>query len=251
VITLTGVINDLHLPFSDARSINLALDVFEDLKVSRIFLNGDIVDFYNLSAHGPKHPDVQFILQDEIDSCVDFLTSLRKRFPTQEIIYNAGNHEARLDRFIINNAPPFWNMYQLEKMFRLEELGIIYYPYNSRVQLEKTNLYIQHSPPSYTSAKSAYAHKHDQSSIYGCSHRVEHYTRTGASGSIYETFFNGCLVNVNQDETTKKVFGYAKGHENWQQCMMIVAVENETEHHIEQSLIKNWKVKIGGSLYCG
>lgn len=251
MITLTGVLNDLHIPFGDDRAINLVLDAFQDLKIDRLVLNGDVLDFYNLSMHGPKHPDVQALLENEIDAGREFFNSLRKRFPTQEIVMQSGNHEVRLDRFIINNAPPFWNLYTIEKMLQLKELGIVYYPYNTRVQLENTNLYIQHSPPSYTSAKQAYASKHDQSSIYGCSHRAERYTRTGASGTVYETLFNGCLVNVNLNDQTRTVFGYAKGHENWQQCATLVAVEDGVNFHIEQSIIRDYKIKLGGAIYAG
>lgn len=251
MVTLTGVINDLHLPFGDDRAIQLVLDAFQDIGIDRLVLNGDILDFYNLNQHGALHPQVQSILETEIQSGQDFLSKCRKMFPDCEIIFNAGNHEFRLDRFIIDKCPAFWNFFQLESMLNMKELGIIYYPYNSRIQLEKTNLYFQHSPPSYSSAKAAYSHKHDQSSMYACTHRVESYARTGASGQVYQTFFNGWLGSTTASGEHQKVFSYVKGHENWQQCASLIAVKNETEFFVEQSVIKNYTIKMGGSLYEG
>ena len=236
------------MPFGDDRAIKLVLDAFEDIGVDRIVLNGDVLDFLNLSLHGPKNPDIQENLEYEIQSGVDFISNLRKRFPKEEIIFNAGNHESRLDRFIINKVPHFWNILKVEKILMLEQNNVIFHEYNSRIQLEETNLYFQHSPPSYSSARAAYLKKLDQSSIYGCSHRCERYTTTGASGAVYETVFNGHLVDAKKHHN---VFSYMKGHEQWQQCVTLVAIKNKKQFHLEQSVIRDYALKLGGNLYEG
>lgn len=248
MVTLTGIINDLHLPFHDQRAVDLVLDAYEDIGIDRLFINGDLLDFLNVSLHGPKHPDIQQTLEDEINSGREFLSNLRKRFKDIEIILQCGNHETRLERFIIQKCPAFWNLYKLESMLNVQELGIEYIEYNNRYRLEETNLYIQHSPPSYTSSKAAFSKKLDQSSIYGCSHRVESYATTGASGEVYQTLFNGHLVDNKKHH---RVFSYAKNHENWQQCASLVAVKNKTDFHIQQSIIKNYSISFNGVLYEG
>lgn len=246
MVSLTGVINDLHIPFHDERALTLVLDAFQDIGIDRLFLNGDILDFLNVSLHGPKNPDIQETLENEIQAGIDFIKSLRKRFPTQEIIFNAGNHEWRLDRFIIQKCPAFWNLFKVESMLQLAENNIIYYPYNSRIQLEKTNLYLQHSPPSYSSAKASYSKKHDQSSMYACSHRVEYYATTGGSGEVYETYFNGWL---GDSKTHHNVFSFMKGHESWQQCASLIAIEDERSFHVQQAVIRDNKIMLNGTLY--
>jgi len=250
-ITLTGIINDLHIPFHDQRAIDLVLDAFEDIGIDRLILNGDILDFYQLNSHGPKHPMVQTMLQDEISSGQKFISDTRKRFPGVEIIFNAGNHCYRLDRFIIDKCPSFWNFFQLESMLQLKENNIQYFPYNSRVRLENTNLYFQHSPPSYSSTKAAYSHKMDQSSMYACTHRVEKYTRTGGSGEIYETYFNGWLGSTTLTEEHKKVFSYVKGHENWQQACSLVTAIDGAQFFVEQQVIKDYQLVLMGTHYKG
>ena len=53
---LSGIINDLHLPFHDPHAVALSLEILKDAECERIYLNGDVMDFYNINSHGPKHP---------------------------------------------------------------------------------------------------------------------------------------------------------------------------------------------------
>jgi predicted phosphodiesterase len=149
-MSLYAVIGDIHGPWEDERAVDLFLYICKDLGVTNLILNGDILDFYNINAHGPKDPDVQTNLEDEIEWGRNFLARLKKELPKTKITYIFGNHEYRLDRFIMKNAPVFWNMLRLDKMLELERLGIDWVPYNERYQVEDTSLFVQHSPPSYS-----------------------------------------------------------------------------------------------------
>lgn len=229
--------------------MKLVLDVAEDLKVDRIILNGDVVDFYGVNMHGPKHPDIAFTLEDELNDGRQFMEDLRKRFPNTEIVYNAGNHGFRLDRFILKNAKVFWNLLTIENHFRLKELDIEYHPYNNKYQIEETNCFVQHSPPSYSSAKACLNKKMDQTYIYGCTHREEKACTTGASGEVYASYFNGWLGSTDLTPQHKEVFSYAKGHQNWQQSFIVVTVIDRTEHHINQYSIRKHKTVVDGHLY--
>jgi hypothetical protein len=245
------IINDIHRPFHDPKALDLVLDIFEDLDLDRLLINGDCVDFTNVSLHGPKHPDIVTTLLDELDDAREWFEYLRKRFPKKEIILNAGNHLDRLDRFIIRHAKPFWNILTAEKYFNLERLGIEYYPYNNKYRLEKTNCYVQHSPPSYSSAKACLNKKVDQTYIYGCTHREEKACTTGASGKVYSAYFNGWLGSTTLTPEHEKVFSYTKGHQNWQQCFIIVTIQNEVDFHVNQYSIRNYRVCVDGHLYEG
>jgi UDP-2,3-diacylglucosamine pyrophosphatase LpxH len=116
-ITKTGVINDLHLlPNTPRPMVDLVLDAFEDVGIDRLIINGDLLDFININLHGPKHPDVISTLEDEIIEGREFLEELRARFPDIHIVFLFGNHEDRLDRFILKHAKPFWHICRLEAM---------------------------------------------------------------------------------------------------------------------------------------
>lgn len=256
MITRTMVINDVHLPFSNTKLLSsqctgLIADIIEDRKLDRLIINGDLLDFYCVNSHGPKHPDISTTLLDELNSGRDFFESLRKRFPRLEVIFLYGNHEDRLDRFILQNAKPFWNVLNIENPCNLEAMGIEYYPYNKEYQVDETNLFIQHSPPSYgvNGARTSLLKKLDRCYIYGCTHREQKATSTGASGQRYSVYFNGWLGSTEETPEHKRVFSYAKGHENWQSTFSIVTVKNKVDFHVNQYSIVNNSTVVDGVLY--
>lgn len=253
MISRTMIIGDVHVPFHDTKSLGLVLDILEDRKLDRLVINGDFFDFYCINSHGPKHPDIQATLEYELESGREMLVNLRKRFPDLKIVFNSGNHEWRLDRFIINNCPAFWNLFTLENYIDFEGLDIEYYPYNNKYQLEKTNCFIQHSPPSYgvNGARTSLLKKLDQTYIYGCTHREQKACITAASGQVHAAYFNGWLGSATETSEHAQVFSYAKGHQDWQQCFIIATVRDETEFFINQYSIRNHSVVVDGFLFEG
>ena len=251
-ITRTMVINDTHHPFHDPRSVNLVLDILEDTKLDRLILNGDILDFYSVSRY-QKSPDIQVKLEVELDCGLEFIQSLRKRFPKLEIVYLFGNHEARLNNYIINTTPAFWNLIKIESHLQLERYNIEHYKYQDVYQIEKSNCFVVHSPPSYgqNGARTSLLKKLDQTFIYGCTHREQKACIMGASGEVHAAYFNGWLGSVDLTPDHKEVFAYTKGHHDWQQCFCIVTVVDKKEFLVNQYSIRNHKVCVDGYLYEG
>lgn len=245
-----GVFNDVHAPWHDPKALDLVLDVFEDIGIDEIVINGDLLDFYNVNSHGPKHPDIGETLETEIYWGVEFMQNLRKRFPNQKIMFIYGNHEDRLDRFLVKQVPSCYNFFSLHKMLRLEELNIEWIPYNSAYRLLKTNFYIQHSPPSYSknTAMVSLEQKLDISAMYGCTHRMQHAARTGASGRVYDVFSNGWLGSTTLTKEHKRIFSYAKGHSNWQQCFSIINIDGPN-YYVNQIPIRQHSCFVDGHLY--
>ena len=247
-----AVINDTHHCLQDQRAVDLALDVFEDIQPEVLFLNGDILDAFNLNFYSPKHPEIQFKLEDEFNSARLFLEDCRKRLPNAKIIYNAGNHEHRVDRFIIAYAKPFWGLLSVEKQLRLDDLEIEYYPYNNAYNVKGTSLYLQHSPPSYgeNGARTSLLKKPGASFIYGCTHRMQAAHVTHANGEVHSVYFNGWLGSIDATPEHAQVFSYIKNHLTWQQCFAIVTVD-EPHFFVNQYQIKDYKVSVDGHLYIG
>lgn len=251
-----GVINDLHIPFHDKKAVDLTLDIFQDIKIDKLILNGDIVDFINLSLHGPKHPEIKETVEDEINQTLDFLKNLRKRFPKIQIVFLFGNHEDRLDRWIMQKCPSFWNLLRLDKMLQLEQLDIEWYPYNYEYQVYDSNLYVQHSPPSYSqnAAMTCLKMKMDASYIYACTHRRDYAIKTGKNGR-YEVFCSGWLGSTKQIDHLhntfhKKAFSYTKGHENWQQMATIVYHFDDQSFEVNQfNIRKDHSAVVEGNYY--
>lgn len=223
------VCNDLHLPFHDPIAVNCMLFAAKSIGVHEIIINGDLLDFYSINMHQKnKHPDVNQTLQSELDVGREFLSNLRDIFPKAKTTFIFGNHEHRLERYIIQECKWFHNIVRLEKQLELERLKIDFLPYNDAVEI-CNGLYVQHSPPSYgvNGARTSLLKKQDASYIWGCSHRQQHATTTGASGKVYHAWFNGWLGSTTLTPEHKEVFSYAKQHESWQKCFMIVDVIND------------------------
>lgn len=254
---LYGVIQDIHLPWCDLRALTLALEVMQDQNVECLIINGDLVDFYNLNAWGPKHIEVQSTLDDEIYSTLEFLDRVQKMF--KEVIFIYGNHEFRLERFVIKHCPVFWNHLKLEKMLNLEARGIKHVPYNERYRLGESGLFVQHSPPSYSenAASTSLRKKIDQDHIWGCTHRTDKVVKTGSSGKIYTSYMNGWFgsVGVIKDLQSKmpenrRVFSFTKNHESWNRSFSIAGVCGK-RHWVNQIVIKDYSCMVGGNLYEG
>lgn len=256
---LFGIIGDIHLPYTDFRALELALDLFADIGITDLILNGDVADFYCVNAYGPKHVEVQQTIETEIDSVNEFLDKVQKKLPKAKITFIYGNHEFRLERFIMDKCPIFWNFLKLENHLRLEERGIDWVPYNERLQLGNSSLFVQHSPPSYSqnAAGTSLKKKIDEDHIWNCSHRTDMYCMTGSSGKVYTSYINGWFGSTGimkklQKEMpeNRRVFAYTKNHESWNTSLCVAAVHKEN-HHVTQVLFKDYTAMFGGVIYEG
>ena len=64
---------------------------------------------------------------------------------TSKITFIFGNHEWRLDRFILNNAPMVWGLLSLKNFMELDRFEIDYLEYNDAYRVHDSNLFIQHT----------------------------------------------------------------------------------------------------------
>jgi len=255
MVNRTIVFSDVHIPFHDPKLLSLdarglILDIAHDIQVDRILINGDLLDLYGVNMHGPKSSLVHTHLEDELIAGRDFIAALRERFPDTEIVYALGNHETRLNRFILQHCKSFHNLLRIESFLELERHNIICLPYQSKYQFDGTNCYAMHSPPSYgvNGARTSLLKKLDQTFIYGCTHREQSAHITGASGSIYSAYFLGWLGSNTLTPEHAEVFSYAKGHENWQRSFAIVNTYND-EFHVNTYSIRDYSCVVDGYLY--
>ena len=246
------VSNDWHIPLHDPRACQLVIDIAQDLNVEYFIINGDLTDFYLLNSHNPKDPEVKFTFEDEIAQTNEWLDKMQKALPNTKIHYIMGNHEYRLDRFVRDKCPVFWNLLSVKNELRLAQRNITWTPYNEACRIEGTDLFIQHSPPSYgeNGARTGLLKKPSASWIWGCTHRMQQAHITDAQGIVRSSYFNGWLGSTTLTDQHKAVFKYTKNHENWQQGFSIVTVVgNDT--FVNQYQIKDNRVVIGSNVYEG
>lgn len=85
------VVSDIHFPFQDDNAIKAFFRFLKENTVDTIILNGDILDFYDVSSFD-KDPDRINSLQKEINLAKRFFKRLREVAPNSKIIFIKGNH---------------------------------------------------------------------------------------------------------------------------------------------------------------
>lgn len=229
------ILSDIHIPYHDNSAIIAACE--EGLKqgVDTVYLNGDILDFYQLSFH-EKDPRKRS-LADELEAGRTFLAWLRETFPTQTIYYITGNHEYRLERYLRVKAPELLdcNEFKVDVLLRFREFDIINIPHRSKVYFGK--LLVEHGDKLLGAGGVNPARtlllKFKRPVICGHFHRT-----TSANSKVYDShtdmaWSTGCLCELepNYMEVNEHNHGAA-----------IIDVENNGSYRVNNFLIINGKV---------
>jgi len=113
------IFSDTHFPYHDVRAITTMITDAKKREINSIILNGDILDFYALSKY-QKHPGKRSV-NDEIWQLVEFITILQDEFPSARIFYKIGNHEERLEKYLMLKAPELLDMeeYHLGEILKI------------------------------------------------------------------------------------------------------------------------------------
>jgi len=95
------IINDIHLPYHSIQALNAVLEYGVSYKPDFIFINGDLVDFHQLSYFQKDPMKKRF--SKELKIMQEFLENLYTIFNCK-IFYKFGNHEERYDSFLYQKA---------------------------------------------------------------------------------------------------------------------------------------------------
>lgn len=122
------ILSDFHIPFHDPKAIELAVKEGARHKLKGILLNGDVLDSHEISPFD-KDPTLPRY-REELDSAKKFFQWLRYKFPRQKIIFKYGNHEERLDKYLMRRAPALFGIDEVQlhsmlnlKKYRVEWIG--------------------------------------------------------------------------------------------------------------------------------
>lgn len=212
------VMSDIHFPYQDNKAIKAALNFIKTNPVDTIILNGDILDFYDVSSFD-KDPARINSLQEEINLAQKFFKKLRDLLPNGRIVFIAGNHDGdRLERYL-KKHPELYSLdaLKLPNLLGLDKHNIEFY----RDEFRLGSLKIIHGDivrkfSGYTAR--AELEKHDTSGISGHSHRLScYYYRTPER---YLAWYEcGCLCQLNPE--------YIKSP-NWSQGFLYGYVEKDS-----------------------
>lgn len=122
----TLLLFDIHIPHEDPVALKAAINYTKkqyDGVLQNIILGGDIMDCEALSKFDKNKGTLSFV--EEVHRTRNFLDKLQETFPNTMITYVMGNHEERLEKYILKNAPDIAELgYGVEDVLELEKRDI-------------------------------------------------------------------------------------------------------------------------------
>lgn len=102
------LLSDIHIPFHDAGAIEAVVEFGKQAGVNTVLLNGDTLDCHTVSRY--DHDGSKLTYVEEVEAGRQFLRYLRGRFTKARIVFKDGNHEERLDKYILSRAPALFGL---------------------------------------------------------------------------------------------------------------------------------------------
>jgi predicted phosphodiesterase len=226
------VLNDIHIPYHSNEALQMALKWGKNRGIDTIYLNGDIMDFASLSFFRKTIKDMDF--SQEISICRKFLANLRSWFPDCKIFFKAGNHEIRLETYIMNRAIEMSSDPELKinEKLRLKEFGMEYIEGTQIARIN--NLYILHghelrSSYGVVNLSRTLLLKTFVNLIFGHFHQRQYYEISKLDGDVFGAWSVGCLSGLKPlySPINQWVHGFAH-----------IEVIDGKKFHVENKLIK-------------
>ena len=118
----TAVLCDIHLGFHDIDAITACIMYLAKEKPENIILNGDLIDAHKLSRWAKRKDDIEFVM--ELKLARNFMDNLQAQFPNAKLYFKVGNHEDRLERYIMEKAEQFAGIVDWISLLELKQKGI-------------------------------------------------------------------------------------------------------------------------------
>ena len=187
------IMSDLHFPYHNIKAITETLNYGIQKNIDAILINGDGMDCYQLSKFNPDPRKRN--MKEEIDAFGEFLIICRKIAP---VFFKEGNHEERMERLLIRNAPVLLGIeeFELETLLKCGERKI-------DVIKDQRIIYIGHLPVlhghevhlagvSVNPARSLFL-KTNKTALCGHLHRTSQHSESSLDGKSISTWSVGHL----------------------------------------------------------
>lgn len=237
-VKTVGLLSDVHIPYHDLPAIYASLEYFQKVGIDCLMLNGDILDCYQLSDHD-KDPRKRHFAE-EMEDCRLFLQALRKEFPKCRIIYKLGNHEERLERYLMVKAPELLNVpdFELKNLLKFDELKIEAQTCDKQIfKFKSLNIIHGHEIgrsfiPAVNPARGLYL-RAKTSTICGHFHRGSEHTERDLNGKISKYWSTSCLCELSPKWLPIN---------NWSHGAAVIRSEDDDFHVENFSIINGRKV---------
>ena len=114
----------VHVPYQDNKALEALYAVLRRERPQYVVCLGDLLDCYDLSPYD-RNPEKGQPIADEIKGARDFLSRVRSITPRSSHFYLPGNHEKRLHKYLVRQAPAVsrFASLRLENVLGLSDIG--------------------------------------------------------------------------------------------------------------------------------
>ena len=194
--------SDIHLPFHDKASIQLALEDAADKDVNTVVLGGDILDMYSLSSFQKIPSKSTFV--HERDLFWWLMDDINHFLPKAKVFWIEGNHEYRFSRYMLNKAVEVYDVpeFSIPVLFDLHTLGVEYI--NRKQYIRAGSLNIMHGHEFGTTSQGVNPArgmflKAKDNTLFGHLHKSSEHVTADVRGRIISTYSVGCLCYLHPE----------------------------------------------------
>lgn len=216
-------IPDCHHPYVDKRAWQLVLKCAEIFAADDVIILGDFGDCHSVGSHMRTEP-LKHSLEGELSLTRFALEELQRACPKDaRKVYICGNHETRLNRYIMDKAPELHGLLDIESALSLGELGWEFIPYGKSFLYGK--LHITHDTgKSGMNAHRQSAAAHLGSTIIGHTHRMAY----EVTGTFNGPPFLACMLGWLGDAETAGSYVHETGSAAWAKGFGVGYMEVDT-----------------------
>lgn len=230
------ILSDIHFPYQDNQALELAINYGIEQGVNAVYLNGDILDFFQLSRF-TKDRRLRD-LAGELQIGRDFLKVLQETFNCP-IYYKIGNHEKRYEDYLMIKAPELLGIddFKLEQLLRFREFGVTLVKDKQMALAGKLPILHGHEwhggfAPPVNPARGLFL-KAKESALVGHHHRTSEHTEKSLSGQVTTTWSTGCLCGLQPDYQPYNNYNHGFAH---------VKVDKEGNYELKNIRIIDYKI---------
>lgn len=194
------VMNDIHLPYHSIDAITSTIDYAKKEKPDAILLNGDTIDFFQLSRFC-KEPGKRSFAH-ELLAFKQFFEILQKTFKAK-IYFKLGNHEERYNHFLWQKAGELDGVdeFKLEEIIKARAEGIEVIGDKRVIHAGELDIIHGHefggSVFSPVNIARGLFLKAKVSAMQGHNHQTSEHTESNMNGKITTTWSVGCLCELH------------------------------------------------------
>lgn len=232
------ILSDIHIPYHDEESLTTALEWGLNNNIDTIILNGDIMDCYPVSSFIKDIGKAS--LKEEIEMTTAFIGYVRELFPDVDIYYKLGNHEERINTYLLRNAKEFKDVDNLkfENLLRFKEFGVTLVG-RELIKLGGLNVLHGHemgeSVFSPVNPARGMFLKAKSSVIFGHNHQVSQHSENNINGDATGVWSMGCLCTLSPEY---RPYAYTK----WSHGFACVDVKEDNSYYVQNFKIINGQI---------